>query len=31
PWQDWISTRYEQKAFREGRGAHYLTFQKPHA
>lgn len=31
PWQDWISTRYEQKAIREGRGAHYLTFQKPHA
>ena len=29
PWDDWISTRYEQKAFREGRGAHYLTFAKP--
>jgi len=28
PWDDWISTRYEQKAFREGRGAHYLTFRK---
>jgi tRNA (guanine-N7-)-methyltransferase len=28
PWGDWISTRYEQKAFREGRGAHYLTFRR---
>ncbi len=28
PWQDWISTRYEQKAIREGRGAHYLTFHR---
>jgi tRNA (guanine-N7-)-methyltransferase len=28
PWDDWISTRYEQKAFREGRTAHYLTFRK---
>ncbi|MCF2870823.1 tRNA (guanosine(46)-N7)-methyltransferase TrmB [Octadecabacter sp. G9-8] len=28
PWGDWISTRYEQKAFREGRTAHYLTFRK---
>lgn len=28
PWGDWISTRYEQKAFREGRDAHYLTFRK---
>ncbi len=28
PWDDWISTRYEQKAFREGRRAHYLTFRK---
>lgn len=26
PWDDWISTRYEQKALREGRGPHYLTF-----
>ncbi|MGH1466485.1 MAG: tRNA (guanosine(46)-N7)-methyltransferase TrmB [Cognatishimia sp.] len=26
PWDDWISTRYEQKAFREGRTPHYLTF-----
>ena len=28
PWGDWISTRYEQKAFREGRSAHYLTFRR---
>ena len=28
PWGDWISTRYEQKAFREGRKPHYLTFRK---
>ena len=26
PWADWISTRYEQKALREGRVPHYLTF-----
>jgi tRNA (guanine-N7-)-methyltransferase len=26
PWDDWLSTRYEQKAFREGRTPHYLTF-----
>ncbi|MCV2863588.1 tRNA (guanine(46)-N(7))-methyltransferase TrmB [Albidovulum sediminicola] len=26
PWDDWISTRYEQKALREGRAPHYLTF-----
>jgi tRNA (guanine-N7-)-methyltransferase len=26
PWDDWISTRYEQKALREGREPHYLTF-----
>lgn len=26
PWEDWISTRYEQKALREGRSPHYLTF-----
>jgi tRNA (guanine-N7-)-methyltransferase len=26
PWQDWLSTRYEQKALREGRTPHYLTF-----
>lgn len=29
PWGDWISTRYEQKALREGRVPHYLTFRKP--
>lgn len=28
PWDDWISTRYEQKALREGRRPHYLTFRK---
>lgn len=28
PWPDWISTRYEQKAHREGRAPHYLTFRK---
>ncbi|KAG1713863.1 S-adenosylmethionine synthase [Nymphon striatum] len=28
PWNDWISTRYEQKALREGRTPHYLTFRK---
>lgn len=27
-WDDWISTRYEQKALREGRLPHYLTFRK---
>ncbi|MDM7933717.1 tRNA (guanine(46)-N(7))-methyltransferase TrmB [Tabrizicola sp.] len=25
-WEDWLSTRYEQKALREGRAPHYLTF-----
>ena len=25
---DWISTRYEQKALREGRDPHYLTFHR---
>lgn len=29
PWDDWLSTRYEQKALREGRSPHYLTFRKP--
>jgi tRNA (guanine-N7-)-methyltransferase len=29
PWADWFSTRYEQKALREGRVPHYLTFEKP--
>jgi tRNA (guanine-N7-)-methyltransferase len=28
PWADWLSTRYEQKALREGRKPHYLTFQR---
>ncbi|QPM91888.1 tRNA (guanine(46)-N(7))-methyltransferase TrmB [Pseudooceanicola algae] len=28
PWDDWISTRYEQKALREDRLPHYLTFRK---
>lgn len=27
-WDDWIPTRYEQKALREGRKPHYLTFRK---
>lgn len=27
-WEDWYSTRYEQKALREGRPAHYLTFRR---
>lgn len=28
PWADWLSTRYEQKALREGRVPHYLTFKR---
>jgi tRNA (guanine-N7-)-methyltransferase len=28
PWEDWFSTRYEQKALREGRPPHYLTFRR---
>lgn len=28
PWQGWQSTRYEQKAIREGRKGHYLTFDR---
>ena len=28
PWQDWVSTRYEQKALREGRAPQYLTFHR---
>lgn len=28
PWDDWMSTRYEQKALREGRVPHYLTFRR---
>jgi tRNA (guanine-N7-)-methyltransferase len=27
-WDDWLSTRYEQKALREGRLPHYLTFRR---
>lgn len=27
-WDDWPSTRYEQKALREGREPHYLTFRR---
>lgn len=27
-WEDWLSTRYEQKALREGREPHYLTFRR---
>jgi tRNA (guanine-N7-)-methyltransferase len=27
-WEDWFSTRYEQKALREGRESHYLTFRR---
>ena len=26
-WEDWHSTRYEQKALREGRAPHYATFR----
>lgn len=28
PWPDWSPTRYEQKALREGRTPHYLTFRR---
>jgi len=28
PWADWVPTRYEQKALREGRVPHYLTFRR---
>ena len=27
-WDDWLSTRYEQKALREGRVPRYLTFRR---
>ncbi|AGT09557.1 tRNA (guanine(46)-N(7))-methyltransferase TrmB [Paracoccus aminophilus] len=27
-WEDWLSTRYEQKALREGRAPHYVTFRR---
>jgi tRNA (guanine-N7-)-methyltransferase len=28
PWQPWSGTRYEAKAFREGRKGHYLEFRR---
>ena len=28
PWNDWLSTRYEQKALREGRAPEYLTYRR---
>lgn len=28
PWKDWLPTRYERKALREGRVPHYLTFRR---
>jgi tRNA (guanine-N7-)-methyltransferase len=28
PWDDWVRTRYEAKALREGRTPHYLTFER---
>ena len=28
PWEDWLSTRYEQKALREGRVPRYVTFRR---
>ena len=28
PWSDWLATRYEQKALREARTPHYMTFRK---
>ncbi len=28
PWPDWVRTRYEAKAVREGRPRHYLTFRR---
>ncbi|SIS69523.1 tRNA (guanine-N(7)-)-methyltransferase [Roseivivax lentus] len=28
PWANWTRTRYEEKALREGRTPHYLTFRK---
>jgi len=28
PWDDWIPTRYELKALREGRVPHYMTFRR---
>ena len=28
PWPDWVRTRYEAKALRDGRVPHYLTFRR---
>ncbi|MFV0493050.1 MAG: tRNA (guanine(46)-N(7))-methyltransferase TrmB [Pseudorhodobacter sp.] len=28
PWEDWPSTRYEQKAIREGRPPYYVTYRR---
>jgi tRNA (guanine-N7-)-methyltransferase len=28
PWDGWLSTRYEQKALREGRVPQYLVFRR---
>ena len=28
PWDDWLRTRYEAKAVREGRTPHYMTFER---
>ena len=28
PWEGWVTTRYEQKALREGRVPHYLRFRR---
>ncbi len=28
PWSDWVTTRYERKALREGRTPHYMTFNR---
>ena len=28
PWGDWLRTRYEAKAVREGRTPHYMTFER---
>jgi tRNA (guanine-N7-)-methyltransferase len=28
PWAGWVSTRYEQKALKEGRGPSYLIFKR---
>jgi tRNA (guanine-N7-)-methyltransferase len=28
PWPDWVTTRFEARARREGRGSQYLTFRR---